>query len=413
MPFGKDRNGLGNVAPFGANTSFSQRAAFFREQQNSQRQRTGGGGGMFADRFKPTTDPNKFDEGRLIKGDYEFTGCDKDRNIYTYKLEYWPYTEHFDGRNEKSTYCSAGIFKNFKDHRDPCSGCDLFWETREKGPGGRGKSRVSNQDKYAFNFLHYNPYHKTPQIDRQTGQIRTNPENGEAYTEWTACQGRLCPFCPQKLETIPARTLKWEMGYSHFAALTTNYQNAIGNTCKSCGAKDSIYTLAYTCSNSICGEAIIDMADTTLRDEDIFKIKNAPVLCAHCKQEGWLNEVFKCNGCNAPQRCDIFDVDIKIQRAPTGKGDGNATNLIVSSWSSPGPIDPRFTSLIKTYDMPKIYAPTALDVQARLFGLSAPAAGGPVSRTPVNSGFKQYAGQQQGGSQLHQTSAPSEPDFKS
>jgi len=400
MGFGKEREGLNAVSPYGANVSFQQRTAFFLKQQSEQKQRKGAGGNLYGDKFKPTMEVNQLDEGRLIKGAYEYIGCDRNKNTYKHLLEYWPYISHYDGREERSSICSGGIFHNFKDARDPCHGCDLFWSTRETGPDGKKKKgRVSKSDQYAFNWLHYHPYHKIPQVDRETGQAKMNAETNEPYYEWVQCDGRLCKICPQNVETVPARLLKWEMGIQHFTALTVEYQSQVGNTCKSCGTRDSISTIAYVCSNEACGEAVIDMRDTTLSDADIIKIKNEPATCTQCKKESWLTEIMQCSNCSTPDRSTIFDVDLKVRRMPMSDG-SNGTQLIVSSWSAPHPIDPRYVVYAeKTFDMPRIYQPSDLEFQARQFRITGGApAGGPVQRTPVNSGFRNYAaGQQQGG----------------
>jgi hypothetical protein len=410
MAFGKDTDKLNVVSPFGANTSFQQRNAFLMRNSGEQRQRRGGGGARFSDVYKPTQSPSSFDLVRLIPGAYEYVGCDGQKNPYKYILEYWPYIEHYDGRNERSALCSGGVYHNFRDAREPCLGCDLFFSTmdKQKDANGRRKSRVSKQDKYAFNALHFNPYHKIQQIDRQTGQVRTN-DKGEAYHEWVPCEGRGCPICPQKVETVEARVLKWEMSYSHWKAMTTAYAAAIGNGCRVCKQKSSIASLAWVCSNPECGEAVIDMADTTLKDEDIMKVISAPVTCPHCKQSGFLNEVFQCSGCGTPERATIFDVNMHVKRVASGAGDSKQTQLIVSDWTEACAIDPRFAEIAKPLDLPKIYAPSTIEYQQRQFGMeNTPAQGQPVqvnpgtqqglTRTPVtpNSGFRQY---QAGGGQ--------------
>lgn len=390
MAFGKSGTGLAGVTAFGGQPSFSQRTAQLFKNQQSTRQSRGGGGNLFGDRFSPTKEPNKLDEGRLLRGEYLYTGCDGQKNTYETKLEYWPYITHFDGRNERSTICSAGVFNAFKDARDPCHGCDMFWSTRETGPNGKKRSRVSKSDRYAFNFLHYHPYHKIPQIDRGTGAVKTN-DQGEPYFEWVQCDGRLCEMCKQNIEKAPARSLKWEMGVSHFLALTKEYNALIAKTCKGCGARDSITCLAYTCST--CGEAVIDMSDTTLTDENIEEIKNDPVVCSHCKVQGWLNEVYRCSSCNLAERSDIFDVDIQVRRIETSGSDGGKqTQLIVAAWSTPHPLDPGLSEYVKIFDLPKVYQPSDMEYQARQFSLPSGQAGAAVQRTPAtaNAGFRGY-----------------------
>jgi hypothetical protein len=409
MAFGKDHENLQSVKPFGAGTSFSQRNSFLMRNQGEQRQRRSGGGMRFSDIYKPTESPSGFDLVRLLPGSYPYRSCDGKKNVYEYALEYWPFIEHFDGRNQKSAICSGGVFHNFKNDRDPCIGCDLFFSTmdKQKGPDGRRKSRVSKQDKYAFNVLHYNPYHKIAQVDDSTGRVRTNEQSGEAYYEWVPCEGRGCPICPQNVETVGARVLKWEMSFSHYKAMTTAYSDAIALGCKTCKSKKSIQSLAWICSTPSggCGEAVIDLSDTTLKDEDILKIISEPVTCPHCKHIGFLDEVFQCSGCGQPERCTIFDVNMNVKRVKSGQGDSKQTALIVSDWTEACDIDPRFTEIVKVFDMPKIYGPSTIEFQQRQFQIEAPAQGqavqpqaGGLTRTPVtaNSGFKNYTGAPQG-----------------
>lgn len=420
MAFGKEREHLQGVTPFGAGTSIAQRTQFLMRNQGEQRQRKGGGGMRFSDIFKPTLSPTSFDLVRIIPGNYTFQGCDGKKNVYTYPgMEYWPFIEHYDGRNKKSTICSGGVFHNFRDAREPCMGCDLFFSTmdKQKDANGRRKSRVSKQDKYVFNVLHYNPYHKIPQMD-DSGRVACN-DQGQPYYNWVPCEGRGCKICPQGVETMPARMLKWEMSYSHFKAITTAYSLAIGQDCANCGTQKSIQPLAWVCSAEGCGEAVIDMADTTYSDEDIAKVISEPVTCPHCKNNGFLNEVFACGACQNPRRATIFDVSMNVKRTESGQGDSKQTQLIVSSWSQACNIEPQYQEMAKPFDLPKIYGPSTIDFQKKMFGMEGvqaegqPVQPGGMQRTPVNAGqpaqpnagFRNYQNQNQGGQ------GPTGPNF--
>lgn len=405
MAFGKERENLQSVTPFGANTSMAQRTQFMMRNQGEQRQRRGGGGQRYSDIYKPTLSQAGFDLVRLIPGHYSFQGCDGKRNVYEYtNMEYWPYIEHYDGRNERSTICSGGVFHNFRDARDPCIGCDLFFSTMEKSKDANGyrKSRVSKTDKYVFNVLHFNPYHKIPQMNTKTGQVSTN-DKGEPYFEWVPCEGRGCPICPQKVETTEARMLKWEMSFTHFKALTIAYASAIAQGCTNCRSKNSIQSMAWVCPFDGCGEAVIDLSDTTLKDEEIANITGGVVTCPHCKNTGFLNEVFQCSQCGSASRCTIFDVNMHVKRVSAGKENSKQTSLIVSDWSESCGIDPRFTEIAKPFELPKIYGPSTIEFQQKQFGEGGPAEGqaaqpqAGLTRTPVtagapNAGFRAYAG---------------------
>ena len=392
--FGKDRSTLQAVTPFGGNTSLSQKSSFLLNRQQETRQRSGGGGARFSDIYKPTT--TGMDEIRIIPGAFAFKVADEKKNIIDMTLEYWPYIEHFDGKNKRSSICSGGIYHNSKKDRDACHGCDLFFGTMQK-ENGKNKSRVSKRDMFVFNVLHYHPYHKIEQVDRNTGKVKTNDDN-QPYYEWVQCEGRTCEMCKAQCETVPYKVQKWEMGISHFKTLTQEYDVLIGRSCKSCKNKDSIGTVAWLCPNDKCGEAVIDMATTTLSDEEINNIKNENAVCPSCRQAGMLIELVECAKCGTPTRSSIFDVNLKVKRMEVSKDGGNQTQLMISGWSDPCELDSEVAAVVSKsmFDLSKIYVPTPLETQAVIFevgsqtGAAVRPQGGfanrSLSRTPVNSG---------------------------
>jgi hypothetical protein len=59
-----------------------------------------------------------------------------------------------------------------------------------------------------------------------------------------------------------------------------------------------------------------------------------------------------------------------VRRVKTSKNeDGNQTQLMITGWSDPRPIDPKFGKVIeKPYDLPAMYAPTPIALQKEWFG---------------------------------------------
>lgn len=372
MAFGKDPSQMGNIAGFRGQA----------QNYEKTRARNAGGGGSkptWLDAFKPsTTEP---DEIRILRGVYEVEVGLQDGSIQTQVLPYMPYTEHFHGGLRKGSVCSAGPLAAFKDKRDPCRGCDIFWAEKSANRGNKKGGAMSKRDMYSFSILHYAPYALVEQVGTDM-QVRTDNE-GKPYMNWT----RILPHevhSPkfQGRERRDAQVLHWDIGYGHWNTLL-EYDKEIGKSCVSCGGRDSIKCEAWVCQH--CGEALIEMDSTTHTTKEIEDLTSGDVRCAHCQEVGRLNEIISCTSCGSARRADIFDVDMRVKRVADPKG-GNQTTLMIPGWSNPRGIDQRFADFAKPMDLKKIFTPTPMEKQEELYGAGSSPSAPTGGRQPVTVG---------------------------
>lgn len=370
MAFGKDNAGLTRVSDF--------RKAGQVSNRKFPKRGGGGGGWRFRDNYKPSTvEPDRI---RLILGAYDYIQVNGKKEKILHKLPYMRFAEHFDGRTKGSTICSAGPFVMYRDLRDPCLGCDLYWEG-----GGKKESRVSRREMYALTLLNYGTFHEVEETDRETGQVRMNEKTGKPYTQWVRCTGRRCDGCAAGKPTKKGHIQHWELGFGHFNALK-DYSKYVGRNCLSCGTPESILPLAYLCEH--CKEAVIDMSTTTLTDEEIAKAVDDEVVCPHCGQDTFLEEVIQCSACPAPARAGLYDVDLFVKRV---QGEGNQTSLHFTGHGPIAPIDPVFDA--KPLDFEKMYAPDTLEKQSEKFK-EPPRQTPPKTPTPNTQAARPYGGGQ-------------------
>lgn len=374
MAFGKDDSQLANVG------TYRQMAM---AQVSQARAKGGGGGGMpnFIDRFKPSTTEEEL--VRLVAGAFPIVSAlDKEHSV-TRVLPFMTFTEHFDARTKQSITCSAGPFAQFKEKREPCRGCDLFWELKK--PDGKPGASVSKRDMFAFSIIHYAPYAQIPQVDKRTGQPRTN-DQGKPFLEWhRILRNEKNAF--DGYEQKQAHRLHWPMGTEHYGVLW-EYDIEIGKSCTTCGDRDCITSVAWNCANPDCEEEIIDVATSTLPLEEILKMTTSnQTVCPRCRNQGFLQETIACRNCTpigkAPRKATLFDVDLRVRRKPANDGT-DKTTLLVLGFSAPRPIDPQFADIAKPLPLEKIYAPTPWERQIDKFGPAQPV------RTPVNTGTTPY-----------------------
>lgn len=301
---------------------------------------------------------------------------------------FYKYTLHFHGGKKKSTVCSAGPLSDFKGKADPCNGCDWFWyewDQRKSNGADRPKS-ISRRDMWAFSVLVLAPFHKMDDLDRETGEIRRN-DRGEPYYNWIKCQGRGCDGCAAGKETKQGHRLHWSMGMSHANTLF-EYERVVGNHCRVCCQADCVQSVAWICQNPDCGEAVIEMAKTSLKDEEIDKLTSFESICPHCGVKGWLKELHECVNCKGAgregDRATLFDVDLSVKRVEASDG-SDQTTLSIVRHSLPKPIDAIYgEELRKPLNLPAIFSPTDMERQIALFG-KAPSRGQNMQRAPVNS----------------------------
>lgn len=369
MAFGKDPRVLETVQ------SFRAEARNFEKERARNSGGTGGGARpTWIDQFKPSIDGT--DKIRLLRGQYEVEYGDSNGQVLKRVQSFYPFIQHYHATREKYSICSAGPLANFKGKADPCRGCTQFWDEKMANKGTKKSGAMSRRDMYSFSILHYAPYAYVEQVDRD-GKVRTN-ENGEPYMSWV----RVFPHEMSKFagrEMREAHLLHWDMGYAHYSTLL-EYDEEIGRSCRSCGGRNSIQLEAWTCT--ACGEALIER-NTTYSPKEVKDLTSGEVRCAHCQHVGMLQEYVSCTQCKNGLRADIFDVDIEIKRKSDAQRGGNATQLIITSWSDPHPIDQRFTDIAKPMDLPKIFRPTPMEKQEDLFG---PWASQSAGRQPVTVG---------------------------
>lgn len=381
MAFGKDPSTLNRI---GSHRQVAQHSM----GQRQQRKPRGSGAPTWVDKFRPSLDQP--DTVRIIPGDYEVKQATPEGEIEVTKLTHYLYGEHFHATLERGSVCSAGPFVNWKDKRDPCYACDLFWSGMQPDPqtGKKKRGPMSRRDMASFTVIHFHPYHQVEQVDLRTGQVRVNQKTGQPFYSWVQCTGRGCEMCKANKIVKPAHRLHWDMGTGHFNTLW-EYDKVIGNSCTTCGGRDVIAWDALVCRE--CGEAKVIADETTLQPKEIDEIYRSINKCSACGFEGFLKEVISCKNCSQtghiPQRSSLFDVNINVQRFATDNS--TQTTLMVTQWSQPCPIDPQYKELAEPLELEKIFAPTALEDQAAIYGLtqaaiaSLKAGNTPAARQPV------------------------------
>lgn len=368
MAFGKDSEQLKKVPAFGGNYRQKAAAATRRPKRKS------GGARRFGDEFKPSeTTP---DLVRLIPGEFKVPLVDEEGNVYEETLPWWQFVEHFHGPLSTSITCSAGPNRYSKLKRDPCHGCDMYWEDwelRKAAPRGqKGPNRVSMRDMFVYTVLDMGTFHKMESTDSD-GNIRTNPKTDKPYYNWVKCTQTGCQGCALGKESKVGHVMPWPMGRNHFESLDT-YAEYVGASCRTCCTRDSIKSLMWQCGNGECGELIVNMSTTNYQPDQIKEMTSEPFVCSLCQVKSYLIEVFECSTCkqtgNEAERATIFDVDLKVQRVRSKEAKG--TQLIIPATSDPKPVDPQFEELVKSLPLDGQYSPTAPDRQAQRFKISAP-----------------------------------------
>jgi hypothetical protein len=316
---------------------------------------------------------------RLVPIECVTRRVDSAGNLYEEKTPWKEIIEHYHGHYRLGGICSGGPFFFDRNKREPCHGCDLYWNA----PKGRKNKPISMSNKFGFGVLVMEPFHKVPQIDRNTGQFSINPNTQQPYTNWDRCLGQGCPSCQQALETVQGRMQPWIMSKTHFNNLNA-YSDRLG--CLTCGARSTpdnrpvISTAFWQCGNPACRQLIFDMNNTTATLEQIRNVVNYPYTCPFCGMVAYPEEVIQCANCTpagaVPVRASIFDVDLQVIAPKTG--DNDATTLTVLASSDPRPLAEMYAPLMQyTPDLEKILAPTPLEKQAEMWRCGPSSVGQP------------------------------------
>lgn len=371
MAFGKDDRHLSSIPTYGG--SMLQKAANATRRRQSAGNR-GGGRPYWSDNFKPSE--RRPDIIRIIPLECKTQRAEDDQLVE--EVTPWvEYVEHYHGGLSRSTICSGGPFRNNKKLRDPCYGCDIYWDDyqtrKDSGSLKTNKGKISYAPKYAFAVIDMGTFHKVAQTDAH-GNVKMSPK-GEPYTEWEKCVGQGCQGCRTAIETKKGHAQPWAMAKAHFNQLngTAEY---IGGCCVTCGGREVVSTVMWQCSNPQCGDLIVDMSTSTLTLDQIQELVYKPYTCRECQTTNYPEEVIQCVNCTPtgrePRRASIFDVNMQVKLQKTGNND--TTTLQVLSFSDPCGVEAEFEHLLTALpDLEKRFAPTPLNIQAEQFKYTPPA----------------------------------------
>jgi len=362
MAYGKDPNVLANVAPYGG-SSYAQKVAVATKRPS----RSGSSRPHWVDVFTPS----EFfpDTVRIIPGAHKQLIADDNGQAVEVELPWVQFVEHYTAVVKRSSICSAGPLRFDKNNRQPCVGCDIFWEDydirqikKANGDQSKGPKRMSMRDMYGFTVLDYATYYKVEQVGGD-GQLRTN-QQGQPYYEWVK------PASPQEIYQYANREQKqghimpWTMGKQHFDSLN-GYADYIGYSCAGCGNRDCIVPLMWMCPQ--CGTPAIDFRSTTMGPDQVNQIVTKPHRCTGCGNIVMLEEVVQCQHCQSPRRATIFDVDIQVKRTKSNDPKVRGTILQIVAFSNPQPIQPGFSELAVPIDLLKRFSPTPIQEQQKSY----------------------------------------------
>lgn len=398
--YGKDPNALAGMPTCGA--SLTQQLT----TSGAQAPRTPYNN-YWADSYRPPE--HSPDIIRLIPGSYLQQEIGADGLSVDVTTPFIRYTEHHNGH--AGCICSAGVHANSKDKALPCPSCAIFWEDRAiqnvkkaNGDRQRGPTRMSRTEKFAFNVWDYGLYYYTPQVSKKTGLPYKNSKGEQQFT-WE--KGVLNDPLRMGQAFKYGHLLPWPMGKTFKDTLNT-YAKLVSNSCKSCGGRDTIVTMAKYCGNPevgpdgtlACGTMVYDAQNTTLTPEQRAQIDYQRHTCTRCGYTGFVVEQISCKNCSNASRASLFDVDLQVLRiVPPGAQQedniygskrGGVPFLQIINWSEPRQLQApaEVIATIQPLDLLKKYAPTLPDRQNQVMnitGMQQKLAQPPVSTTPMTS----------------------------
>jgi len=387
---------------FGKNNSNLQGMNLRQKMKLGSRRAPKSGGGRsapyFVNRYEPPqTGPA--DIIRLVPGEYEAPVIDYDNKDFAYDennqpitatFPFFRYINYFHGGKKVGCIGSEGPLGEFKGKGQPCIAADWFWwEWRERtrnSVGGKPASKpkaMSRGDKWVFTVIVEAPFYQVPQTDKEGGKVKVNPSTKEPYYDWKkgAVRGN-DEYAAAGFKRKEGHRQHWSMPYGHFRVLT-EYEDSLARHCRSCGGNNTIEELALICQN--CGEAIVIFEETALSEDDIQRMRDEAVQCPHCKHNGYLDNMIQCTNCSNPESATLFDFDLEVKKIPSSDDANNKqTTLQILRAIGPRALNPKYgEDLRKPLELAKIFAPTPLAQQEKMFGLPPDDRDEPLQRTPV------------------------------
>ncbi len=397
MSFGKNPEQLNRVVPYGGN--LSQRARHL-SQAKQQSRSSGGAAPYWVETFKVPTDHARF--GRLIPGQYIQEVSFDGQTVEKIPYEYVMFKEHFMGGHvNRGGICSSGPLFSNRQLRQPCRGCDIFWEDVEvrkakkaAGDKTKGPNRISTRDMFAFTWWDYGIWYHTPRRDGN-GQPVLDQSNNPRF-DWVMGQENDPRYhgCEMKYGHLIA----WPMGDTYKETLLSA-NDYIMQDCSNCGGRGVIQFVSKNCGG--CGSVVYD-ASTSMTPEQRTSIDNNPYQC-QCGFNGFLTETINCAQCGNGRRASIFDVDLQITSVGSK---GQQTFLQILNRSEPRPVqvqDPSVLAAIQPLDLIKKFSPTPINKQIEWWGSGQPTA--PAPQTPQAPMGHQYPGMPAPGPQVPQPPA--------
>ena len=382
MAFGKDPKKLNNMN--------------LRQQlhRGTKRPPKGGGGRAapyFVNKYEPPK-TGRADIIRLVPAEVITPRVDMEAKDFVYDahgqivtdvMPYIKYMNYFSGSRQMGCIGSEGPLGNFKGKGDPCLANDWYWyEWRERTRTKSDKPKtLSRSEKYAFSVIVLAPFYQVPQID-SAGKPRLNPTTKEPYYDWVqGSRKRNDEFAAAGYKCKEGHRQHWSMPFGHFQMLNA-YTESLARHCINCGGRDCIELQALTCQS--CGEPIVELADTTLDEDEIERLSIEEVRCPNCHFTGYLEDYIRCSNCTAAAQATIFDFNLEVKRVPTADSEfANQTSLQILRAIGPEPLDSKYgEDLRKPLDLSKIFTPSSPERQLEIFG-NLPDEADTTKRAPV------------------------------
>lgn len=223
----------------------------------------------------------------------------------------------------------------------PCTTCAEI----EKGTFKDVKIR----ERTAYNMIRLGKFHA----------INKTSKKGREYqirVPCTASRVSKCEACDEGRPKVRGKRAYYNPGFGHNGQLQA-IDKALGTKCLSC-EEGQIQIIGYECPH--CKEVGVNLFETSLSAEDQKAYDNDAITCPSCGAQDYQQEILECiieddqgevvEGCEAPVRTSIFDVDLRLRRAPEKEGkDKSKTVLTQVDIRGPKPIDENVLDQVDPY----------------------------------------------------------------
>lgn len=218
--------------------------------------------------------------------------------------------------------CSAGPEMHSP---EPCVYCKLDSEGRE----------LRRSEQWCWNIIHLGLYHRVPLLSRKTGEIMKKEGSEEPIMVTKECYANKrisqitrrdnCDYC-QKGEEIHFGAHRWlGVGYKHQTDCIAQWQAEVSQICRFC--KTSITEVGFDCSNPKCGQPLLDLENSEMTDDEMFKFTHNKAKCPKCGLIDFPEPSYQCGfdengertdkGCSDDVRSaprNLFDYVFWVQR---------------------------------------------------------------------------------------------------